>query len=253
MELGIRLSAVADLIRPTDTLADVGCDHGYLSVYLIEKKRCKKMIAMDIRKGPLERAKQTIEKYGCGAYIEARLSDGIRQLKIGEAQGYACAGMGGKLALQIMYQDREKVALMQQVILQPQSELWLVRRMLLRWGMCVEEERMVFEDGKYYPLMRIRPDKNFAMVQPITQETFLEGYTEDNWKHYAAELYGLPLLECKDPVLKDFLKKECLRLRDIRESLINGKQTGQRMERLAELEKEIYIAESALAFFYEQE
>ncbi len=250
MELGIRLSAVADLILPATTFADVGCDHGYLSVYLIERQRCRKVIAMDVRKGPLERAKHTIATFGQDAYIETRLSDGIRKLVPGEAEGFVCAGMGGRLALQIMYQDRDKVAQMKQIVLQPQSELWLVRRMLARWGMCTEEECMVWEDGKYYPMMRIRPVKAFAMAEPVTDTSFLDGFTDENWERYARELYGPSLLEKRDAVLKAFLERECERLGSIKKSLQSGEPSAQRTERLAELEKEILIAGNALTFFY---
>ncbi len=250
MELGIRLSAVANLILPTETFADVGCDHGYLSVYLIEKKICHKVIAMDVRKGPLERAKQTIEKYGCGAFVEPRLSDGIKKLALREADGFVCAGMGGRLVLQILYQDKEKVAQMNQVILQPQSELWLVRRMLAQWNMDIEEECMVFEDGKYYPMMRIRPNIGFASAKPVLDEKFLTGYQKNGWKHHAEELYGKKMLETKDGVLKEFLEKEKERLTLIRNNLLQGEQCSQKAERLEALQQELCITENAISYFY---
>lgn len=251
MELSVRLSAVADLILPTETFADVGCDHGYLSVYLIEKNICRKVIAMDVRKGPLERANQTIARFGCEGHVETRLSDGIMKLALEEADGFVCAGMGGRLALQILYQDKEKVACMKQVILQPQSELWLVRRMLSRWELEIETERMVYEEGKYYPMMRIRPKREFASVQPVCDEKFLTGFTKDNWKHYAEELYGKHLLEAKDCVLKAFLEKETERLQQIREGLLQAVQCDSGSERIAELEAELLITKNARKFYYE--
>lgn len=250
MELSVRLSAVADLILPTETFADVGCDHGYLSVYLIEKNICRKVIAMDVRKGPLERAKQTISRYGCEAHVETRLSDGITKLALEEADGFVCAGMGGRLALQILYQDKEKVARMEQVILQPQSELWLVRRMLLRWGMEIETERMVFEEGKFYPMMRIRPHADFASAKPLCDEKFLAGFEANGWQHYAEELYGKLLLESKDSVLQEFLEKEIVRLGQIRSGLMQSKQCDSSTARLEELEAELLIAENARKHYY---
>ena len=76
MELSKRLQAVADMVTPNKRVADIGCDHGYISIYLCTKKLASKVIAMDVRKGPLERAKNNIEKYGLSDYIETRLSDG---------------------------------------------------------------------------------------------------------------------------------------------------------------------------------
>ena len=64
MDLGKRLSKVASLILPAETLADVGCDHGYLSIYLVEKALCRRVIAMDVNKGPLQKARENVRKYG---------------------------------------------------------------------------------------------------------------------------------------------------------------------------------------------
>ena len=163
MELGKRLKKVAGLILPSDKLADVGCDHGYLSVYLIEKQICKYVIAMDVNKGPLQKAEENIRRFGYKDYIETRLSNGLNKLNINEAEGYICAGMGGPLALEILWNDRDKVKEMKQVILQPQSELWLVRRTLKQWGFVIDKEDIEFEDGKYYFMMRIRPGSELCM------------------------------------------------------------------------------------------
>lgn len=251
MELSIRLSAVADLILPTETFADVGCDHGYLSIYLVQRNICQKVIAMDVRKGPLARAAQTIERFGCENVVETRLSDGIQKLALGEADGFVCAGMGGRLVLQILHRDKEKVACMKQVILQPQSELWLVRRMLSRWGMEIETERMVFEEGKFYPMMRIRPNAAFANAEPVCDEKFLTRFEQGDLKLYAEELYGKLLLEEKDSTLNLFLEKELKRLQQIRDGLLQNKQNDSGMARLAELEQEIKIVYFAREFYYE--
>ena len=250
MELGIRLSAVADLILPAEVFADVGCDHGYLSVYLVEKKKCDRMIAMDVKKGPLERAESTIQRYGYTGQIQTRLSNGIRELEIGEAEGFVCAGMGGRLALQILFQDREKVALMKQIVLQPQSELWLVRRMLSVWGMSIEEERMVCEEGKFYPMMRIKPNVSFKYAKPVTDEKFLHNYKPDEWLCYAKELYGLSLLDSKNPILEEFMNKELNRLTAVREQLLRQTLTKRRPNRLTELEKEIFILQQAISCYF---
>ena len=77
MQLSLRLSAVAGLVTRGNRLVDVGCDHGYLPVYLYQNQIIPKAIAMDVRKGPLSRAQEHIAQYGLGEYIETRLSDGL--------------------------------------------------------------------------------------------------------------------------------------------------------------------------------
>ena len=81
MELSKRLQAIADMVTPGLVVADVGCDHGFVSVYLYEKQIAPKVIAMDLRPGPLARAKEHIDAYGYSAYIETRLSDGLSSIK----------------------------------------------------------------------------------------------------------------------------------------------------------------------------
>ena len=85
MELSVRLRTIADLVTPGNTVADVGCDHGFVSIYLYENRIAPKVYAMDLRKGPLSRAKDHIKQKGYEAYIETRLSDGVQALQAGEA------------------------------------------------------------------------------------------------------------------------------------------------------------------------
>ena len=81
MELSKRLQAVADLVSDGLVVADVGTDHGYIPIYLIETKKSPKAFAMDVNKGPLLRAKEHIAEHGLISSIETRLSDGVRALK----------------------------------------------------------------------------------------------------------------------------------------------------------------------------
>ncbi|MBQ7972596.1 MAG: SAM-dependent methyltransferase [Lachnospiraceae bacterium] len=255
MDLGIRLSAVAALVQPAEVIADVGCDHGYLSVFLTEQKRCKRVIAMDVNRGPLERAKETILRSGFGDYIETRLSDGLNKLTVGEAEGCVCAGMGGPLALRILWNDREKVSKMQQVILQPQSELWLVRRTLAAWGFVTEEECMAYEDGKYYFMMRLLPPETFAQASCVNEaDEFLvniitkEGLTK-NLEKLAYEMYGEVNITNKNPLLKEFLEKEHKRIQGIRSNLSSHGDSLRTGQRLWEIECEEEVLLYALSCF----
>ncbi len=94
MQLSNRLLAVAGMVTEGNTVADVGCDHGYIPIYLIQQKKIPCAIAMDIRRGPLSRAEAHIEENGLREYIQTRLSDGVQALKPGEADTLIIAGMG---------------------------------------------------------------------------------------------------------------------------------------------------------------
>lgn len=192
MELSKRLMAVAGLVKQGDRPADIGCDHGYVSIYLVKEKVCATMLAMDINKGPLLRAKENIEKEGLSPYIETRLSDGADALSEGEADTLICAGMGGKLTIHIVKEALKRLTCIKNLILQPQSEIWLVRQYLLEQQFLIVKEEMVYDDGKYYPMMR-------AEKQP---EPVSFVYTNEE------ACYGPLLLRKKHPVLLDYLKWE---------------------------------------------
>ena len=85
MELSRRLYAVAGLVTPGNRLADVGTDHGYIPIYLMEQGLIPHGIAMDVNAGPLERAREHIREHGLEEKIETRLSDGLREIEAGEA------------------------------------------------------------------------------------------------------------------------------------------------------------------------
>ena len=107
IQISRRLSAVAALVSPGLVLADVGCDHGYIPIYLIQKGQIPRAIAMDINQGPLLRAREHIREWGLEDYIETRLSDGVEALKPGEAQCLVIAGMGGPLMEENPYPGRK--------------------------------------------------------------------------------------------------------------------------------------------------
>lgn len=212
MELSQRLYAVARLVTPGNRLADVGTDHGYIPIYLIKEKKIPYGIAMDINKGPLERAKEHIQAEGLQGQIETRLSDGLEKLTPGEAETAVIAGMGGALTIRILEKDRETAASLKELILQPQSELFAVRRFLAQAGFCIEEEDMVLEDGKYYPMMRAVPG-NMELAGELE------------------EYYGPVLLKKKHPCLRQYLLWERQVKEDILQQLKEARGEGARSRR----------------------
>ncbi len=154
MQLSQRLSSVASMVTAGNCLADVGTDHGYVPIYLYERNVIPRAIAMDVNKGPLERAALHIAQSGMKEAIETRLSDGLTALKPGEADSIVIAGMGGPLMVRILSAYPEVTASAKELILQPQSEISEVRIWLYEQGYEIIEEHMVFEEGKYYPMFK---------------------------------------------------------------------------------------------------
>lgn len=153
--LSDRMAAVAGLVPAGVTACDIGCDHGFVAIHLVEAGVCPGMIAMDINKGPLLRAKEHIESAGLSTYIDTRLSDGLEAFEAGEAECMIAAGMGGRLIVKILSDYPEKVKSLRYLVLQPQSELSFVRGCLRRQGFVIRKEDMILEDGKFYPMMLV--------------------------------------------------------------------------------------------------
>lgn len=187
--LSKRMEAVAGLIFAGGVLADVGTDHGYIPIALVQRNKITGAIAMDLRAGPLDRAKKHIAEYGLEERIETRLSDGVAALAPGEADSIAVAGMGGELVMRILNDGDAVCRSAEELILQPQSELAEVRKYLAGKGYCIRQEDMVLDEGKYYPMMRVVPGHACELSE-----------TE--------ALYGPILLAGKNPVLFAFLQKE---------------------------------------------
>lgn len=203
--LSKRLQALADMVTVGNRVADVGCDHGFVSIYLVQKGIAPYVYAMDVREGPLQRAKEHIAAYSLENYIETRLSDGVKELLPGEAHTLVCAGMGGKLMQKILTEGREKVLVMKELILQPQSELQAFRVFLRQEGFQIIEEKMILEDGKYYPMMKVVPGVACGMTDAVIAETPGEATTKLQLQQRLEDKFGKILLKEKDPVLIQFL------------------------------------------------
>lgn len=153
--LSDRMRAVASMVTAGNRVCDVGCDHGYVSIYLVEQRLSPAVLAMDVRSGPLGAAREHIAERGLEEIITTRMSDGLHNYNIGEADTLICAGMGGGLMRRILSENSAKTDSFQELILQPQSEIEQFRAWLRERRYRITEEKMVEEDGKFYPMMRV--------------------------------------------------------------------------------------------------
>lgn len=193
VQLSKRLTMVAQMVTPGYIVADIGCDHGYISIYLIQNKIAAKVIAMDVNKGPLQKAQENVETYSLSEYIETRLSDGGKELIRGEVDSVVIAGMGGILMSRILKECDTVIDSCKELILQPQSEIHLVRRQIRTMGYQIVQEEMLMEEGKYY--IAIKASK-------LSRTLCSREYSEFD------DLYGSFLLEKRHPVFKEYLFKE---------------------------------------------
>lgn len=229
MQISKRLRTVAAMVTEGYRVADIGTDHAYVPIFLVTEGKIEQALAMDIGKGPLERAQEHIREYGLESQIVTRLSDGLAEFVQGEADSIVIAGMGGALMARILSDGAEKCAGVKELILSPQSELFLVREWLSANGWQIEQETMLTEDGKYYTVMRAVPGRCEKM-KPVEA------------------LYGRYLLEHKHPVLQEFLQKENETIHRILVSLES--EQGEHIEnRKKELADKLLMIEEALSYY----
>ena len=146
MKLDSRLMAIANLVRKDKVFADIGTDHAYLPVYLVENGIIQKAIAADLRVGPLDNAKETVVSYGFIDKIELRLSDGLDNFKENEVQEIAVAGMGGLLISSFIERTKWLKNSDIHLILQPMTHVEDLRKTLFDNGFVIDNE-VVAEDG----------------------------------------------------------------------------------------------------------
>ena len=179
LKISDRLAAVAGLIPQDANLVDIGTDHGYVPIWLLQNKRIQSAIAMDVNKGPLAKARENRDKYGFTHVMDLRLSNGLEKLNPGEGDSVLIAGMGGPLMIRIIEEGRSNASSIQTWVLQPQSEIPSVRRYLHEHDFIIEEEIILKDEGKYYMAMKAVP----GMSNPWTDLEYLFGKSLLEQKH----------------------------------------------------------------------
>lgn len=207
-----RLLCCASMVQPGSRVADIGTDHGYLGIYLLQSGAARHVIACDLRKDPLENARRNAKLFGVDGEMELRLSDGLEKILPDEVDTVVMAGMGGDLIQKILSQCpwRKREGL--QFILQPQSAGNVLRRWLCEDGFEIQCEEPV-QDGHFlYTVMDIRQGE----PAPLTPGT-----------EYASPA----LLASGSPLVGNYLARVENALQETVRGLTNAEK--QRPERLA--------------------
>ena len=213
MRLSKRLLMNVSLVPEGAHVADIGCDHGYASIWLASEGNAEKVIAMDVNKGPIERAREHVRQAGLEDFIACRQSDGTGKLVPGEVDTLMIAGMGGLLMIRILEEGRAVLEHVECLVLQPQSDIDAVRRYVLGEGFSLTEEKACVEDGKYYFAMR-------AERCPADRQTTWE----EEWQYR----YGTYLVQKKDSVLLQYLNKERKKYDEILRKFDSGQEENER-------------------------
>ena len=187
LPLSNRLLACASFVRPGDRVADIGCDHGYLGLRLLQSGTAQSIIAADVNEGPLLSAIRNAEKFGLRGKMRFYLSDGFRNVPR-DFDCAVCAGMGADTMISILEAAPWLRSESYRLILQCQSKRPELRRYLSDHGFRICRETLA-RDGKFiYPVMEV----TYGPAEPLTD----------------AQCHLSPaLLESRSELLPEFLER----------------------------------------------
>lgn len=165
LPLSARLLACARFVARGDRVADIGCDHGYLGIYLLTSGIAKSVIASDINEGPLQSAMRNAQKFGVKQDMTFFLSNGARNIPR-DFDTLVCAGMGGDTIISILEGAPWLKSDGYRLILQCQSKTPMLRQYLSQQGWRITEES-VLRDGKFlYTVMEVRYQPDHSRLTP---------------------------------------------------------------------------------------
>lgn len=262
--MSARLEAIVELAERGDILCDVGCDHAHVPIRLLQSGCYRRAIGMDVIAGPLGKAAGNLSLYGMEDLVELRLSNGLDAFSAGEADTLVITGMGGTLMEDILLRQPEKTASFSALVLGPQSDPEKVRAALRRLGFIIKKEKLVFEDGKYYPVIRAesggKPDARvFDTVPALSKETLSKQTGEgiQDLRLQAQDMFGPVLLENRDPVLLEFLTRRTAVLERIlcsirqaaRDTCKDPVLVQRHLARQCEIEHDLAVFKAALTVY----
>lgn len=148
--LSTRLRRLASGVPEGASLVDVGTDHAWLPIYLLQQGRIASAIATDIAAGPFASALHNVRTHGLGERISVRMGAGLQSLQPGEADTVVIAGMGGHTIRVVLDESPDVLSEMTRLILQPMNASRQVREWLFSSDFCLVDEGVVAEEGRLY-------------------------------------------------------------------------------------------------------
>lgn len=217
MYLSDRLMKITEFVKENTSILDVGTDHGYVPIYIVEKGICKKVIASDVSPGSLNKTIDLVKKKGLENHISSRLGDGLDVIEAFEVDGVIMAGMGGILIQRILEKNKETTDSIDYFIFQPMVASKELRKYLSQNNYKILDEKLAKEDDKFYEIIyAIRGKEEFKkdIYYEISQR----------------------LIEKNHPLLKEFIEDKINSLKPIINDL-KDKTSRRSVERYNELNK----------------
>lgn len=197
----LRLNTIASFIEYEDKVADIGCDHAYLSIYLTENDLCKKVIATDINQNALQIAIKNIKKNNLENKIKTYLSDGLKNVDDYEIDTLVISGMGTSTILQIL-NNIEKFPI-KKLVLQSNNNLPTLRSSLRKRGFYLQKEKVIYEKKHFYVIGVYNKEKTKISLRDIV----FGKYDSSNLSYYISMYNELLVINQKLNFKKNFKEK----------------------------------------------
>ncbi|MDE5582635.1 MAG: tRNA (adenine(22)-N(1))-methyltransferase TrmK, partial [Ruminococcus sp.] len=197
-----RLKMCAEMVSGNGIVCDVGTDHAYLAVELIQSGKCQKVIASDVKIGPLGSAQRTIEKYEISDKVKLIRSDGLESIPLDEVSDIVIAGMGGETIVEILHNCERLAESKIRLILQPMTKAEVLRKWLYDSNFTITSEKIVEESEKLYVVMCAEWSGQF---QRLTDTEAIAGFAD-----------------ISEPLTKKYRSNEASRLRKVGTALEKG-------------------------------
>ncbi len=181
-----RLLAIARLVTPGSRIIDIGTDHGLLPVWLVASGCCPSGVASDLRAGPAQAARRTVDRYGLSGQISVTVADGLAGLPLQDHDTLVIAGLGGLEIIRILSSAPQLAG---RLLLQPQKSLPELRSWLGSQGIAILQEELVLDRGRLYTIFLARPG-----AHPVTYDSL-------------TAVVGPWLLEHRPPLFSDYLHR----------------------------------------------
>ncbi len=218
--ISLRLNEICNLVDKNSIVADIGTDHGIIPMMLSKNCISKKIIATDISKNSLEKLEKKLILNDNITNIETRVSDGLDCLDEFEVDTIIISGMGGILIKEILERNLNIAKSSNYLILSPNNSLDVLRKFLYENNFFIEKEKDVFENQKYYQILKVKRGKDF-------------------YKNEYEYLYGKLLIKNKSENLKLFLENEIKKYESILEKINIESKDNERILELNGLIDEI--------------
>lgn len=196
MLLSKRLMCIANQINGK-ILADIGTDHGYLPIYLIKNNIIEGAIASDVSQGSCNKAENNICQFNLKDKIQVRCGDGLKTISVEDnVDCITMSGMGGMLTIHIMESNKAVVQKANQIILQPQKDIYKVRKYIHSIGHKIINEECLYEDNKFYNIINTvkGTDDKYTKIQYYLGRFNLERKPEAFVQYLIAEIKKLQVI-----------------------------------------------------------